>query len=188
MMEYVIMRMAPDTLEHHGIKGQKWGVRRYENPDGTLTEAGKKRYQKDFYKTVKRETKLAVKNGEFKSDRLKKYLPQDEVKKLAPLVKKMNDDVINEGRGHDEINGRIRIENRSATEVEKKQMRILTGKANASIKAERDYAEKIASDLLGKYGNKKVTADRVLGINVKSEAKKIVANALTVLAIDEAYK
>lgn len=33
-------------LAHHGIKGQKWGVRRYENPDGSLTEAGKKRYRK----------------------------------------------------------------------------------------------------------------------------------------------
>lgn len=31
-------------LQHWGIKGQKWGVRRYQNPDGTLTEAGKKRY------------------------------------------------------------------------------------------------------------------------------------------------
>lgn len=31
-------------LEHHGIKGQKWGVRRFENEDGTLTEAGKARY------------------------------------------------------------------------------------------------------------------------------------------------
>lgn len=31
-------------LTHWGIKGQKWGVRRYQNPDGTLTEAGKKRY------------------------------------------------------------------------------------------------------------------------------------------------
>lgn len=31
-------------LAHHGIKGQRWGIRRYQNPDGTLTEAGKKRY------------------------------------------------------------------------------------------------------------------------------------------------
>lgn len=32
------------VLMHHGVKGQKWGVRQYQNADGTLTEAGKKRY------------------------------------------------------------------------------------------------------------------------------------------------
>lgn len=31
-------------LYHHGIKGQKWGVRRFQNPDGSLTSAGRKRY------------------------------------------------------------------------------------------------------------------------------------------------
>lgn len=30
-------------LFHHGIKGQRWGIRRYQNKDGTLTEAGKKK-------------------------------------------------------------------------------------------------------------------------------------------------
>ena len=33
-----------DELYHHGIKGQKWGVRRYQNSDGSLTAAGKVRY------------------------------------------------------------------------------------------------------------------------------------------------
>ena len=33
-------------LAHHGIKGQKWGYRRFQNLDGSLTEAGKARYVK----------------------------------------------------------------------------------------------------------------------------------------------
>lgn len=35
---------SDNYLAHHGIKGMKWGVRRYQNEDGSLTAAGKKRY------------------------------------------------------------------------------------------------------------------------------------------------
>ena len=41
-----------DYLMHHGIKGQKWGVRRYQNEDGSLTEAGRRRFAKDLKKRL----------------------------------------------------------------------------------------------------------------------------------------
>lgn len=44
-------------IYHHGIKGMKWGIRRYQNPDGSLTPAGQKRL-------AKKDTKWAHKNYE----------------------------------------------------------------------------------------------------------------------------
>lgn len=48
-----------DYLMHHGIKGMKWGVRRYQNPDGTLTDAGRRRY--DVGKPLAEQAKKAAK-------------------------------------------------------------------------------------------------------------------------------
>ena len=47
MSKYLIMseeNITSLTLAHHGIKGQKWGIRRFQNEDGSLTSEGKKRY------------------------------------------------------------------------------------------------------------------------------------------------
>ena len=49
MNDYLVIK----ELYHSGIKGQKWGIRRYQNEDGTLTEAGKARYGIDSSKSEK---------------------------------------------------------------------------------------------------------------------------------------
>ena len=46
--------MENNELQHWGIKGQKWGLRRFQNPDGSLTAAGKKRYADDDEDYTKR--------------------------------------------------------------------------------------------------------------------------------------
>ena len=55
-----------NELYHHGIKGMHWGVRRYQNPDGTLTNAGKRRELRDQAradKAARKEAKAARKRA-----------------------------------------------------------------------------------------------------------------------------
>ncbi len=58
-----------DFLVHYGIKGQKWGLRRFQNEDRTLTEAGKERYSKsgsgakDKKKLTRKEKRQAAKEA-----------------------------------------------------------------------------------------------------------------------------
>ena len=48
MNDYLAYRIKySDELYHYGVKGQKWGIRRYQNPDGSLTDEGYARYGVD---------------------------------------------------------------------------------------------------------------------------------------------
>lgn len=49
--------LEDNHLAHHGVKGQKWGLRRFQNEDGTLTKEGRERYYKHLDKDDKENNK-----------------------------------------------------------------------------------------------------------------------------------
>lgn len=72
MWIYESVSSGNDYLAHHGILGMKWGVRRYQNKDGTLTGAGRKRYgdsSVESRNSIKKKSKtLYSKNNPIKSE------------------------------------------------------------------------------------------------------------------------
>jgi len=55
--------LEPYDLQHHGILGQKWGIRRFQNKDGSLTQAGKARYDTETEEEHKARKDKALKSG-----------------------------------------------------------------------------------------------------------------------------
>lgn len=74
-----------DELLHYGVKGMKWGVRRYQNPDGSLTAAGKRRQEKQDRKWHKKVLSSKVQN-KIAGEATRKYL--DSFDKFASEVAK----------------------------------------------------------------------------------------------------
>ena len=85
------MDYLTNELYHHGIKGQRWGIRRYQNLDGTLTPAGRERYGSDVSsisekKLQRQNMRLLSNNRTYPSkqgEEMVKFLKSNKAKELG---------------------------------------------------------------------------------------------------------
>lgn len=92
--------MENNTLTHWGVKGMKWGVRRYQTKDGYLTDAGRKRYARDSrenpdrYKNKKGQITKPDVNRWAKEDLSRSRRLVDETSQMTNKLKNANDTAI----------------------------------------------------------------------------------------------
>lgn len=85
-MDYTKIVQEEDYLEHHGIKGQKWGIRRYQNADGSLTEEGKRRYDIKEAK-IKAKAEKVVAKANLKAAKINAKIEKASLKNLKKASK-----------------------------------------------------------------------------------------------------
>ena len=88
-MQYYAVNSS-SSLSHHGILGMKWGIRRYQNADGTLTAAGKERYgskenfeKSEYYQKYRKKQLAKEGKNQDGSDKTKEQLDLEKKKKIA---------------------------------------------------------------------------------------------------------
>ena len=142
------MELWREELYHHGILGQKWGVRRYQNPDGSYTSAGKKR--RGYSSTSLSGAVARAKNRK--------------------VDKSFEDWKENDRRKADAINkGLIANEKRMALEKDSKN-RELKREYN---QAEREYKKALRGNTLYRQGSVRETVGKDSSSKYLSEAKNI---------------
>lgn len=163
-----------EYLEQHGILGQRWGYRRYQNADGSLTTLGRLRYgSSENYRYAQKKkaeqskSKVSSRNKRIEAKLKKKYEPESKAKKL----KNMTDDELRE-----RIN-RLKLEEDYKTwnakvnpEVKSKGRKFVEASKEVIAYSLKESAKDAGKALLTQYFKDK--GSELLGVELKGDGKK----------------
>lgn len=170
-----------NELYHWGIKGQKWGIRRYQNSDGSLTAAGRKRYTNSDGTLNKRGEKYYAKeSARLTAERKALTAQKRTTAQLAELDSKR--------KANEELKNKINP--KKAEEVKKKTVKDMTDdELNAAINRARmeDTYKQLRPEPISKEAKRAAFMNKMLNDVVMPSAINAGKNALNKM-VDKALK
>lgn len=130
--------MENNSLKHSGVKGMKWGVRRYQNPDGTLTDLGKRRqgYEQRNPKGDKKNKKVSDNPNDWVTDDYRDY------SNISSSVGRLSNDAKNSVRSIPTKRQKINLDHMSDKELNDRINRELLERRYNDIFSTPSKAEK----------------------------------------------
>ena len=155
--------MSSNELTHHGIKGMRWGVRRYQNEDGSLTYSGKKRAlrMRDQYTKFSKDKKYRDKDGNLTYSGRKKDLRMKE--RYSELTGK-------------QLRGYAVVKNNQSKNVKKTNQKRISEMSDHELKARIDRL-----DLEKSYFEKQSKGKAFIKDVLESSSKNIAKQTVTYL-------